>query len=69
MLGDLHNERLRADYRLDLNGPETARRARECVEIATEIQKLLAVCDSESIKSTMLADIRAYQHRLGGGGS
>ena len=51
LLGDLHTERIKADYRLDNKRIGTTAFARLCVERATEIQSALTKCRAEPARS------------------
>lgn len=64
LLGDLHSDRLRADYDLHLAGPETERTAKQSVEMAHQIQSFLEDCAVEPTKSTVKDEIKAYQEQV-----
>jgi hypothetical protein len=51
LLGDLHTERIRADYRLDDKRVGIAAFARTCVETAYEIRSALIACRAEPARS------------------
>jgi len=51
LLGDLHTERIKADYRLDDMRVGTAAFARTCVETAHEIRSALMACRAEPTRS------------------
>ena len=51
LLGDLHTERIKADYRLDDKRVGTSAFARTCVETAHEIGTALANCRIEPARS------------------
>ncbi|MFM9963756.1 MAG: hypothetical protein ACKV2Q_21310 [Planctomycetaceae bacterium] len=55
LLGDLHTERIKADYRLDNPRIGTTAFARLCVERASEIQTLLTKCRAEPARSAIKA--------------
>ena len=55
LLGDLHTDRIKADYRLDNPRIGTPAFARLCVERATEIQAALLRCRIEPARSEIQA--------------
>ena len=57
LLGDLHTERIKADYRLDHKQIGTSAFARICVETASEIQAALTRCRAEPARSEIKARI------------
>lgn len=62
-LGDLHKSRLDADYKLTKLHIENQQAAIDCVELATEILRLLALCDASDARREMKAGIEDYRAR------
>jgi uncharacterized protein (UPF0332 family) len=65
ILGDLHEWRVRADYRFDNQEVESQAVATSCVEDAQEVQSLLLKCHEPSAKAAIKAGIENYLRRIG----
>ena len=55
LLGDLHSDRIKADYRLDDKRAGTVAFARTCVETAHEIRSALSACRMDPVRSEIKA--------------
>jgi hypothetical protein len=64
LLGDLHSDRIRADYRLSDSRYRTFVVARLHVERAETVRSMVNACRSEPARSELQAAIRDYQSRL-----
>ena len=64
LLGDLHEDRLHADYNLDNKQIETVARARASVERAMRIQTALVECSNTESKAVVKAGIEGYEKRI-----
>ena len=62
-LGDLHKSRLDADYQLAKQNVENQQAAIDCVELATEILRLLSLCEASEARRTIKAGIELYRAR------
>lgn len=57
-LNDLRRERIRADYRLTINGLDSQKNAMEKVEMAENVRNLLEKCNIEPIKSQVAGALK-----------
>jgi len=64
LLGDLHGDRLDADYQLQNQRIETVRCARASVERATRIQTALIECGTSDAKAIIKAGIEKYEQKI-----
>jgi len=64
LLGDLHEDRLHADYNLDNKQIETVARARASVERAMRIQMALVECANTESKAVIKAGIEGYEKKI-----
>jgi hypothetical protein len=67
LLGDLHEDRLHADYDLDNRRVETVACARACVERALRIQAALMECKTSAARADIQAGIAKYESRMSRG--
>lgn len=67
LLGDLHEDRLQADYNLDKMQIETIAHARASVERAIRIQTALNECMSAESKRAIKAGIDEYEKKISSG--
>lgn len=67
LLGDLHEDRLHADYRLDRKQIETVEHARASVERAMRIQTTLNECATSESKAAIRAGIEEYEKKISQG--
>lgn len=65
-LRTLHENRVTADYRLDLAIANDAAFARSNVERATDLMSLVAQCDQEPLRTAIQAGIENYRRKMRG---
>jgi hypothetical protein len=63
LLGDLHADRIKADYKLENRGVGTERFAKLRVEAAVAIQSALSSCRSEPGRGELRIAVAAYLHK------
>ena len=67
LLGDLHMDRINADYNLVKRQVETIGYARLRVVAARRIQNLIESCDDDEARQQIKAGIAEYERRISGG--
>ena len=64
LLKELHSNRVRADYRLNLDKPGQIDFAKENVELASTIRSLLQECLQEPTRSELKTTLEEYSRRI-----